>query len=854
VTCDGVAVGNWRAIGGNISASGWKETDFLLPASVTAGKSSITIRLTKTAASEPLSQFRLSAYTILTGPGAALPPAPGATVNLPNADFESGDLTGWTTTGNAFTDAQVVTQTVQDGVSFNQHGSNHYWGYGGGARDTATGTMRTANFLLGGDGRIEFLMGGGNDIANLNLALVRASDDAVLLSATGTNTERYQTRIMDAAEWVGTTVYLKATDTATGGWGHINIDYLRVPVSAFTNNLTGSWSAIGGTWQDTPAGLQGSAPGDAFMMNSQVGSNFVIESDLTLTAHGAATLIFRAADDASSFYAANIASAAQTILFWGPGSFPDHQAPANIELNTTYHLKVVADGPHIQVYWSGHADGAEPLLDFTEDALMSGHFGVNVWAGTAVFQNLVVSALPEPGWDVSTSAADPNLYWSPNNWWTGPEGQFKQTSATGAYLKMAFTGTGLGLGVDRAGAPADLRVTAYVDGSNEPTGQATMADAETTGQSVLRLASDLSEGTHTATIFLNWNPEDSDRWNGQPPNALRVTGLTFGPGGEALPLEGTAAEPKAGHVLFFGDSITQWGGEGRWTGLVAEALGFEYGNIGYSGQGWSQVAPGGAGVPYFYPDGGQDTAGAATWRWHSEGKSRLDESGGFQDGSPAAVFVNMGTNDALQDTGLEGIKDKATYWLADVRAAAPGATIYLITPFCAGTTTSVTRCDQVRDELIAAQAGLVASDPEARIYLLDLGQDGYDWTHGQYGDGIHPNDQGNALIAERLVEMLTAPPEPEPIDVSVEVSGRCMAGRIYVAVAVTNPNDQAVVINASTPFGSKAFGSVVPNKTVSMSVTSRTTSIPGDQVLVEAIGADGRSVQKEVQFGPYSCS
>lgn len=390
VAVDGVTVGTWKAIGGNTSASKWKETEFLLPATATSGKSSITIRLTKTGASDPLSQYRLTAYTILTGAGVALPQAPGQTVNLTNADFESGNLTGWTTTGTAFTNAQVVTQTTQNGVPFGQHGSYHYWGYGGGAADTATGTMRTPSFLLGGDGKIRFLLGGGNDIANLNLSLIRASDDKVLLSATGKNSEADQTRIMDAVEWVGTTVYLKATDSATGGWGHLNLDYLRVPVSSFTNNLTGSWSNVGGTWQDVAAGLQGSAGGDAWRLNSQTASNVTIEADVRLTANGAGALILRANSAATTFYAANVDSVNQRILFWGPG-VTGRTAAATIALNTTYHLKVVAAGSHIQVYWSGYSGGTTPILDFTDTTRTTGQLGVNVWSGTAVFQNLTVS-------------------------------------------------------------------------------------------------------------------------------------------------------------------------------------------------------------------------------------------------------------------------------------------------------------------------------------------------------------------------------------------------------------------------------------------------------------------------------
>ncbi|WP_432826638.1 DUF2961 domain-containing protein [Dactylosporangium sp. CA-092794] len=390
VSVDGAAVGTWRAIGGNPSQSRFKETDFLIPAGYTAGKSSITVRLTRTASSDPLSQYRISAHTILTGAGAPLPPAPGQTVTIANPDFESGTLAGWTATGTAFTNNQVVTQTVQNGVPFAHHGTYHYWGYGGGATDTPTGTMRTPSFLLGGDGKLRFLIGGGNDIAALNLALVRAADDRVLLSATGRSYEGDKTVVMDAGEWVGTTVYLKATDAATGGWGHLNLDDFHVPLSTFTNNLTGTWTSVGGTWTDVAGGLRGTSGPDAWRLNSQTAAGATVEADIRLTTPGAGALIVRANASATQFYAANIDSVNQRVLFWGPGVAGRSQ-PASIALNTTYHLKVVASGSHIQVYFSGYSGGTAPILDFTDTTLASGQIGLNVWTGSATFQNLTVS-------------------------------------------------------------------------------------------------------------------------------------------------------------------------------------------------------------------------------------------------------------------------------------------------------------------------------------------------------------------------------------------------------------------------------------------------------------------------------
>jgi len=172
------------------------------------------------------------------GDGTIVPPywpessVPENTGSLLNHDFETGDLTGWTVVeGNAFTDEHVTNVKTFWGGPFNHAGEYHLWGFNeslGG--DSLTGVLKSHNFILGGDGQINLLVAGGNDIDKLYVALVRASDGKELFKATGGNTEQYFRVRWDASEYIGEELYIKVVDNHTGGFGHINIDDVNVPV------------------------------------------------------------------------------------------------------------------------------------------------------------------------------------------------------------------------------------------------------------------------------------------------------------------------------------------------------------------------------------------------------------------------------------------------------------------------------------------------------------------------------------------------------------------------------------------------------------------------------------------------
>ncbi|PFG14408.1 sucrose-6-phosphate hydrolase SacC (GH32 family) [Bacillus sp. es.036] len=157
---------------------------------------------------------------------------------LVNHDFEEGNLTGWTVMeGDSFSDLDVTSADDWGwGGPFNQNGRYHLYGVHNGD-DAETGSIRSQKFTLGGNGQIDFLVSGGNDIYNLYVALVRSSDGKELMKVSGGNQEGYTRVKWDASHYIGEQVYLKVVDRSKGSWGHISIDDVNAPVKP-PNNVT----------------------------------------------------------------------------------------------------------------------------------------------------------------------------------------------------------------------------------------------------------------------------------------------------------------------------------------------------------------------------------------------------------------------------------------------------------------------------------------------------------------------------------------------------------------------------------------------------------------------------------------
>ena len=142
------------------------------------------------------------------------------------AEFEGDDYGAWKAEGDAFGSGPAKgTLPGQMEVSgFDGHGLVNSFRNG----DGSTGTLTSPPILI--ERRyINFLVGGGKLPGQTCIDLL--VDGKVVRSATGPNdapggTERLDWASWDVSEFAGKSATVRITDTATGGWGHINVDHI----------------------------------------------------------------------------------------------------------------------------------------------------------------------------------------------------------------------------------------------------------------------------------------------------------------------------------------------------------------------------------------------------------------------------------------------------------------------------------------------------------------------------------------------------------------------------------------------------------------------------------------------------
>lgn len=99
--------------------------------------------------------------------------------------------------------------------------------------------------------------------------------------------------------------------------------------------------------------------------------------------------------------------------------------------------------------------------------------------------------------------------------------------------------------------------------------------------------------------------------------------------------------------------------------------------------------------------------------------------------------------------------------------------------------------------------------------------------------------------------------EAPTVDVTVTAESRCLAGKAYVAVRVLNESGTTIDVEVATPYGDKTFADVADGKNAYQSFASRSASIDGGSVTVEATAeVDGTEVTTsyDADFEALSCS
>lgn len=158
--------------------------------------------------------------------------------------------------------------------------------------------------------------------------------------------------------------------------------------STFKTNLK-NCHILNGSWIATDV-LTGKGEWDNFMMSSNSLSDQIYSADINLKTGNAAALLLRSDANASHCYVVNFDVTAQNVrLFKFPYTGSNDTLgvySTQLANNKTYNLTVRAIGSHFTVYFNH-----QKAFDVTDSTYASGLAGLNVFNGTAEFQNVYVN-------------------------------------------------------------------------------------------------------------------------------------------------------------------------------------------------------------------------------------------------------------------------------------------------------------------------------------------------------------------------------------------------------------------------------------------------------------------------------
>jgi hypothetical protein len=170
-----------------------------------------------------------------------------------------------------------------------------------------------------------------------------------------------------------------------------------IPASGFNDNFSegnaNAWTTYGGAWNVVNGQYTvGANPGAKSMANGTAFSDFTYDADVSVGPAGNAGVLFRVtapavgADAYDGYYAGINAGTGNIEVGRANGGWtPLSTVAAGITANATVHLRVLAQGQHLQVYLGGTLE-----VDITDGTYASGAIGLRTWNADARFGNVVV--------------------------------------------------------------------------------------------------------------------------------------------------------------------------------------------------------------------------------------------------------------------------------------------------------------------------------------------------------------------------------------------------------------------------------------------------------------------------------
>ncbi|MCH6231175.1 family 43 glycosylhydrolase [Microbacterium sp. CFH 31415] len=146
-----------------------------------------------------------------------------------------------------------------------------------------------------------------------------------------------------------------------------------------------------------------------------------------------------------------------------------------------------------------------------------------------------------------------------------------------------------------------------------------------------------------------------------------------------------------------------------------------------------------------------------------------------------------------------------------------------------------------------ADGGLNDPSRHARVKTVHFAADGSAVLNQTREEEVAP--------ANRTVSLQITVVGPE-LDVSGVVASRCVAGKVVQVITVTNGEAFPVTLTATSPYGTKAFGSVAAGKSASASFTTRALAVPDGSVALKAVATVGGlpvTVDQQVTYPAASC-